>query len=214
MTDGCGAAAVAGPTDNDTVLLTPSIAEYMFVTRSAERLRSDYVANALVVRGTPLGQRFPGLNNDKILNGRVPNTSEAEWLLRTMPRFVFDWPFRVGYFANLGLPMLCLQQGARLSTWNSNAHTIEASANLTGRADQLAAFYASRLEAVAARTRSLSSSPGVAFIGVSPEWQMRPVNSESSDPGAATAAGVTDVTPRLREDPRSIRSNSSRPIPT
>lgn len=198
VSDGCGASIEPGPPDGDDVLLTPSIVEYLTVTRTAARLYSGYVANSLIVRATPLSRRFPGLDSPKIQNTLVPSTSEAESLLRMSPRFVFDWSFRSDYFLKLGLPTLCIQQGARPSVWERNARTIEASAGITGRAEQLSSTYAAGLQRVAASAKQATSIPTVVFVSASFDWRLNTVNSENSDPGAAIAANVKDVTPRGR----------------
>lgn len=176
LTDACGRSAAIAATVRNALLFTPTIAEFLFVTRSPNPVISAYDANSLIVSGGLFGHVYPQLNSSRIKNGLRPGIPSTEDIFTLRPDVIFDWSFRAPYFAGLGLPALCVStKRAEEQGVLGNGRLYAETMNQPGRADELISRYHREIAQVADVASFLRVPPQarILFISINRAGQIR-----------------------------------------
>jgi len=106
--DACGR-EVHLPTEvHDVALLTPTLPEYLFVTRQPESIRDWYKGNWFWFTRSHFRNVYPQLLETRVKAHVFSDIFDPELLMKLRPDVILDWDFRAPSFERYGLTSVCL----------------------------------------------------------------------------------------------------------
>ncbi len=204
--DACNTTVAVPAQVRSALILTPTMAEYLFVTRRPDAIVSGYAANKMIVENGLLKNIYPQLDSSRVGSTDIPGQASAETIFTMAPDVVFDWAFRGPFFKSLGLPVACIAlRRDEESSVLLNARIYAEAMHQPGRGTGLAAGYRTEFDRLRRQLQSLptpaseETAPRILFASVESTGRVHALTSPTRS-ALIGMAGGHDVREDLPED--------------
>lgn len=173
------------------LLFTPTLAEYLFVTRRPESVLSGYLANGIVVRNGILKKVYPQLNTPAVINSNYPGGTSLETLFSLNPDVVFEWAFRCNLLKQYGIPVICIDpQRDEERGMIANTHAYAQGMAMPERARHLISRYQQQMALLLQQLKPPRPGKRVLFLSVSNSGRLSASASPSRSALVSMAGGI------------------------